>query len=106
MSAVSTVPQRFSAKPPKVTANATNAMAIAPFRSLLLNGFIVESYCQRSPKCRNINYQSSEGIADCKVEGECLLEGDVEISVSPGVVGSVEAIAEVTADHNHAEVQP
>ena len=38
------------------------------------------------------------------MEGECLLEGDVEIMVRAVVIRGVETIAEITAKHKHPDV--
>ena len=48
----------------------------------------------------------SEGVADGEVEGEGFAEGfHVVVAGAAGVVGSVDADAEVAAHHEHADVE-
>ena len=49
-------------------------------------------------------HSCSEGIADGKVEGECILELDVEVMRGAVPVWGMYAVAEVAAYHYHADV--
>lgn len=54
----------------------------------------------------SITSDGSEGVADGEVEGEGVLEGgEVVVAGFAGVVGGMEADAEVGAEHQHGDVE-